>query len=71
MAVLLYVDFIMTKVQMLHVTKSLDTSQNMAVNLAGSIGTSVNIVEVRLQGNSDPDKINGLRNYLPAPNPWP
>ncbi len=50
MAVLLYVDFIVTKVQMLHVTKSLDTSQNMAVNLAGSIGTSVNIVGVRQQG---------------------
>jgi hypothetical protein len=35
MAVLVYMGFIMKKVQTPHGTKSLDTSQNMALNLAG------------------------------------
>jgi hypothetical protein len=59
--VLLYVGYIMAKDPGPNVNNGLDTSQSKAVNLAGQIATSANIVGEGRRVSSDPG-INGLKN---------
>ncbi len=63
----------MSKAQRPNVNKGLDTSQNKAVNLAGLIVTSANIVGQGRRVNSDPDKnkwVGKLPVYTLPPPPW-
>ncbi len=63
----------MSKAQRPNVYNGLDTSQNKAVNLAGLIMNSANIVGQCHEVNSDPDKNKWVgklpENTLPPP-PW-
>ncbi len=63
----------MSKAQRPNVNNGLDTSQNKAVDLAGFIVTSANIVGYGCRVNSDPDKNKWVgklpENTLPPP-PW-
>jgi hypothetical protein len=72
-AVHLYFGYIMSKAQRPNVNNGLDTSRNEAVNLAGLIVTSANIVGYGRRVNSDPDKnkwVGKLPENTPPPLPW-